>query len=81
MFPFIDHVDDRHGAQPLLPWEEKTTLRRSLPQRLRLTLPPPGMPVVSVAQRPPPEPIRRAGVSWGWLARLTGRTAPRSAAV
>ncbi|TNC74679.1 hypothetical protein [Rubellimicrobium roseum] len=56
MTPFLPPVDHRI-ASPSLPYEERRTLRRSAPERLRFDLPAPGTPVAPRALAPAP-PVR-----------------------
>ena len=82
MFPFIDHVDHPSMAPSrFCRGKRKRPSAGRRPERLRLSLPAPGAPLVSAVLRPPPEPIRRAGGSAGWLARLFGRPILSRAAV
>ncbi len=59
-FFVVDHRIDHD----ILPVEERKVIRRSAPERLRLSLPAPGTPVVIVGAVPPPPPM-----SPGLLAR------------
>jgi hypothetical protein len=69
MIPFYHHVDHRLPSDETLPWENRAP-SRTRPEALRLTLPAPGTPMVTVQTRPPPAlPLRKSGGA-GWLARL-----------
>jgi hypothetical protein len=52
-FFVVDHRIDHD----VLPIEERKVIRRSAPERLRLSLPAPGTPVVIVGAVPPPPPM------------------------
>lgn len=67
-FFVVDHRIDHD----ILPVEERKVIRRSAPERLRLTLPAPGTPVVIVGAVPPPPPLA-PGLFSRLIARLRAR--------
>lgn len=60
-------------------FDEKHVLRRHGPAPLRLDLPSPGWPPVSLLPRPMPLPS--GGGAFRWLRGVFGKRAPRSAPV
>lgn len=73
MHPAFYVVDHRIGLQDPVPYETKAITRRSKPKPLRLSLPPPGTPLVTYTPVKRPAATVSPTLRGTWLARLLTR--------